>query len=259
MIIDMHCHALPGIDDGARDWNEALAIAQAAIWAGVTDLVLTPHFMPGIYENTTEKVLPLVEEFRRRLDQAYGFGFCEVGRPAGDQGPEAKFRIYPGCEAYLCPELPQLAASGKLPAINGSRCVLVELPQAEVPPYADRVLFELQAAGFCPIIAHPERNRALAEDPEILAKWIRRGIPAQLNAGSPLGKYGSRAKKTAELFVRRKMVHMVGSDCHRGDAYWPASPPGWGLAAAVLAGQPVKPDEPEPPPRVSWWNRICGR
>ncbi len=265
MLYDMHCHALPGIDDGARDWDEALAIARAAIEAGVTDLVLTPHYMPGVYENTIERVLPLVDELCQRINHTFGSGFCEVGR-AGGQSPEAKFRIYSGCEAYLCPELPDLAAAGKLQTINGSRYILVELPQAEVPPYAERVLFELQSAGFWPIIAHPERNRGLSENPEILVEWIRRGIPAQLNTGSLSGHYGSRAKKTAEQFIRRKMVHMVGSDCHRADNYWavpnpvltPVPPPGPGLAETTLAGRPVKLEDPGPPPKVSWWSRVTG-
>lgn len=197
-MIDFHCHILPGIDDGAKDWAESLATARYLSQQGVTAIVATPHYMDGFFTPTAQEVLSLAHELQQRIDQA-----------------GISVRIYPGSEAQLNPNLPELVQQGKVLTINNQgKYLLVELPFYEVPRYTEDTLFRLRLAGVTPILAHPERNEELARDIDQVAKLVETGCLVQLNLGSLHGMFGSAAEKAAKQLLKRGLVHVVGSDMH---------------------------------------------
>ncbi|RDV84794.1 tyrosine-protein phosphatase [Ammonifex thiophilus] len=152
-MIDIHTHILPGLDDGAEDLEEALSMARLALADGVTALVATPHVIRGSFFPSRQEILETVSLLNERL--------AEQGLP---------LRVLPGAEYRLEPDLPERLAKGELVPLNDAgRYLLVELPSTFVPPYAERVLYELQLQGVTPILAHPERNAELCRRPELLA------------------------------------------------------------------------------------------
>lgn len=237
-VVDMHCHILPGIDDGARTWADSLAMAQAAVRAGVTHLVATPHYIEGTYRNPRATVLALVAELRERL--------AEAGIP---------LEVFPGAEAHISPDLPARVKAGEVTTLNdGGRYLLVELPYIEVPSWAEDVLFQLQVQGVTPIIAHPERNRGLQKDPGLLYRWVERGALAQVDAASLSGGYGESARRAAGLMLDHRLAQVAGSDAHAPrqaghfTAVAQAAPRTSSLIAnCCLAGEPVPAPEPALP------------
>lgn len=243
-MLDMHCHILPGIDDGARTWEDSLAMARAAAAAGVTHLVATPHYMEGTYENFRAQVLERVDQLRERL-----------------AGADIPLEVFPGTEAYLSPDLPARVRAGEVMTVNdGGRHLLVELPYVEVPSWAEDVLFQLQVQGVTPVIAHPERNRDLQRNPALLARWVERGVLAQLDAGSPAGRYGRAAREAAARFLARRLIHMAGSDAHaphQAERFAELAAVAGGLEAAARAclwGEAVALPAPAPA-AVRGWRR----
>jgi protein-tyrosine phosphatase len=196
--MDLHSHLLPGLDDGARDTQEALQLMKTAANDGVAGIVATPHFVIGGYMPSRETILSNVEELRA-LAQAEGLSVS----------------IYPGSECYLEHGLIDLLNKGEVLTINdGGKYLLVELPRMNFPSHAHQLLFELQLEGITPILAHPERNIAIAREPNLLIELIDRGILTQMNSGSLLGFYGSKVQEVAYILMSHKMVHMIGTDSH---------------------------------------------
>lgn len=197
-MIDLHCHILPGLDDGAQTLDEALAMARIAVADGITDIVATPHTHNGLYMNKAEDILQAVSHLQEALNRE--------GIP---------IRIHPGSEVHIQVELLENILSGEtLTYGNHRKYVLLELPTLNLPRFMEQLLYELNVAGITPIIAHPERNLLLRENPELLANWVRHDAIAQLTAGSLLGLLGDRAKKAAEFMVKRRLIHMIASDGH---------------------------------------------
>lgn len=197
-MIDLHVHILPGLDDGAADLEEALAMARAAKNDGITCLVATPHYVTGWFAPEKGRVLEAVEELNRCL-AAEGIGVV----------------VLPGAEYRLEPDLPERYEKGELLTLGGkSRYLLVELPPGLLPPYAERVLFELQLCGVTPVLAHPERNGAPMHEQELLFKWAARGVLFQLTAASLKGAFGEGVRRAAQQFLRNGFVHLVASDAH---------------------------------------------
>ena len=196
-MYDLHNHLLPGIDDGARDWDMALAMARMAYDDGIRGLVFTPHnsaWWNGYY---TDKVEPLTAAFKQRLGEA--------GIP---------LEVAPGCEIYIDLDIPRRLKDGRAAVLNHSRYLLMELPFSSWPLYTDQVTFELQAAGYTVILAHPERYAAVMEKPERMQALAERGVMGQVTSGSLEGKFGSKAQKTAMLLLENHWAHYIASDAH---------------------------------------------
>ena len=197
-MVDMHCHVLPGVDDGARTTEEALEMMRMAAENGTEVLVATPHVIEGEW-------LP---EWPAIVDA------CERLQVAARQEGITSIRLCPGAElAMNWDMLPKLDGSGAY-CLNGGRYLLVELPATHVPDYADRFFFTLQARGIIPVIAHPERNQELISKPDILRQWCNQGMCVQLNGPSLLGRFGKKVKEMADLLVDNGLVHCIGSDGH---------------------------------------------
>ncbi|MGB9804438.1 tyrosine-protein phosphatase [Desulfofundulus sp.] len=208
-MIDLHAHILPGLDDGAPDLGEALSMAWLAVEDGIEFLVATPHVMEGEYSTDREAILSAVEQLNSHLDKY-----------------QIPLKILPGAEYRLEPDLPERLARGELVTLNdGGRYLLVELPPAFVPPYMERVLYELQLQGVTPIIAHPERNASFCRHPDLLQVLVCRGVPAQVTAGSLTGMFGREAARMAIYFLEHGLAHFVASDAHSSTGRTPVLSP----------------------------------
>ncbi len=209
-MIDLHGHLLPGIDDGARDMDQALAMARMAVKDGISVSVLTPHHLNGVYDNPAAKIREQVDQFRAKLDA---------------EGIELE--VWPGAECHLVPELPAALADGSAMTVaDRRRAVLVELPVHTIPMGATAILDDIRALGLTPIIVHPERNTALRQDPERLAEWVAMGCLAQVTAQSCTGRFGESVRKTAHWMVTQGLIHLVASDAHRDRRRIPQIKPG---------------------------------
>ncbi|MDN5293588.1 MAG: protein-tyrosine phosphatase, partial [Eubacteriales bacterium] len=200
-MLDLHSHILPGLDDGPETTSEALLMAKLASDDGIRGMVVTPHIMRGVYTNNRDTILSALEAFQRRIRR---------------EGIDLD--LLPGSEVFLDHETLDLFARGDLVTINDKgRFLLLEFGFQTIPSCTEDVLFHLMIKGVVPILAHPERNRSIIENPEILADFVDRGVLVQLNAGSLLGSFGPEVKKTAELLLLHGLAHVVATDCHSAE------------------------------------------
>ena len=194
---DLHCHILPGLDDGAPDGDVSCAMLQMAAECGTGDLFATPHVISGSWQPTWQIILQHVATLNQTAKE----------RQLG-------ITVHPGAEVALDWSLLELLPGPGHYCLAGGRFILVELPLGNLPTYADDFLFALQARDFLPILAHPERNPDVKKNPQLLQRWLERGIYAQLNASSLTGTMGSRTQATAEALLAYGGIHFIGSDAH---------------------------------------------
>lgn len=198
-MIDLHCHILPGVDDGSEDLTTSLDMAAMAAGSGVHAIVATPHCnIPGLRPNYADRALYDAVRALRGAVQDAGIAL----------------QIYAGAEIFFTPEVPLLLENRWLPTLNGSRYLLVEFPFDAPEEYMTRGLEEIKAAELTPIVAHPERYFAVQLEPGIFIDWFQRGFALQLNKDSILGRLGSRAERAAQWALRRGLAHVVASDAH---------------------------------------------
>lgn len=198
-MIDSHCHILPGIDDGAHTVETALKMARAAVGSGTHMLICTPHHLNGVYINHADNVRQTLNDLQQRLTDA------DIDLP-----------LYPGSELHLVPELPSQVLDGTALTYNDcGKAALVELPKASIPVGVDTILEQLLYRGVTPVIAHPERNLALARHPERLGEWVSWGCKAQITAQSCSGDFGERLQRLCRRWLEFGWIHLIASDAHR--------------------------------------------
>lgn len=195
-MIDIHCHALPGVDDGAASMDMALEMLSRAAEEGITGAILTPHIAPGAGVDRA---------------QLHGERFAELEEAARDAAVEVDLHL--GAEVAFRFGLAQVAAwpSARL---AGGPFVLVDLDPGPLSPGLEQGLFELRTAGYRPILAHPERHGQLARSPQIIQRLREQDLFLQIDAGSLLGQFGRRARVAAEMLVELGWVEFVASDGH---------------------------------------------
>ena len=197
-MIDMHSHILPGIDDGAADWDQSLAMARVAVEDGIKEMVCTPHWFLGKYENDRQNVLPRFAEFKKRLASA-----------------EIPLKAHPGTELRIDISILDRLKAGTLLTLNdGSGYVLLELPDETLPENLHEFFWNLQINGYRPILSHVERNSWLRKNPHILFNWVQNGILTQITAASLLGAFTEEIREFALFLVDHRLVHMVVTDTH---------------------------------------------
>ena len=193
-MIDVHCHILSGMDDGARSFEESLEMAKMAIADGITHVVATPH-ASGEFRFSYQRVKSAAAELQKAVGE--------------------RLKLATGCDFHLNPE--NLAALKSSPAafcIHQKDYLLVEFNEFAIPPAMDQTLYEIQLAGIRPIITHPERNAVIRSQPERLEKWVRNGCYGQVTGGSLLGVFGPGPLRTSMSWIARGLVHVVASDAH---------------------------------------------
>ncbi|MCM3735363.1 tyrosine protein phosphatase [Bacillus cytotoxicus] len=197
-MIDLHCHILPSVDDGAGTLTDSLKMAQTAVTEGIHTIVATPHHQNGKYINERAEILHQVEQLNEAL-----------------QEHDIPLTVLPGQEVRLYGDLLADYEAGKILTLNETnKYILIEFPSNHVPRYAEQMLYELRVKGMIPIIVHPERNAELIERPDKLYNLVNKGALTQVTAGSLLGNFGKKIKKFSLQLVEHNLTHMIASDAH---------------------------------------------
>lgn len=240
-MIDLHCHLLPGIDDGPATIDDSLALARAASAAGITTALATPHVSPR-YPNDVATIASLVYELNERL--------------AAEQ---IALQVLPGAEIALTSavEMPSERLAGL--ALGGGGWLLIEPPFTPAAGGIDALVLELVGRGARVVLAHPERCPGFQRDRAVLRSLVRAGVLTSVTAGSLVGRFGAQVRRFSLELMSEGLVHNVASDAHDDVD----RPPGiadhlaraglqplerWltsQVPEAILAGDPLP-----PPPRV---------
>lgn len=196
---DLHVHILPGLDDGASDWQEACEIARTAWKAGACRLVATPHYIPGAFEPDPATIKDGVRKLQDMLMRE-----------------RIPIDVIPGAEVHLNPDIDLDFAEKRILPLGDSGFVLVELPFDILPGYFTDALFRLRLKGCGAVLAHPERNREMRRNIGFLREVVDSGVYVQVNAGSLVGAYGREVQTFACKMVKENLFHFIGSDAHSG-------------------------------------------
>lgn len=196
-MIDIHCHILPGVDDGPGKIDESLKMARKAVDEGIKTIIATPHHKNNKYENVKGSILQNVESFNKQLINE-----------------DIPLTIFPGQEIRIYGEILEDYQKGEILPLNMSKFIFIEFPTASVPKYSERMLYNLQLEGFTPIIVHPERNKEIIENPKQLYNFVKNGILTQVTAASITGHFGKSIKKFSEQLILHNLTHFVASDAH---------------------------------------------
>jgi protein-tyrosine phosphatase len=196
-VIDIHNHILPGLDDGAKDMPEALAMAEMAASDGITHIVCTPHAFPDVYFPELERVREAFGAFKASL--------AETRIPMD---------LFLGHDIHLVPEPLDWLKSGRVLTLNGGRYCLVEPPEFFSPAELESILFVLRREGYRPIITHPERYAAFLDAPGLVDRLAEQGNFMQVTAGALRGRFGRPAQAFCRRMARRRLIHLVASDAH---------------------------------------------
>jgi len=201
-MIDLHSHIMYGVDDGVRTIEGSLILLRKASLNGITDIVLTPHYIKD-----TDYDIDNLEK-KRRLEILKE----ELRKTKID------INIYLGNEVYIDDDITSLIENGNIATINNSRYVLMELPLNQEFPFLEEVLNKLKKRNLRPIIAHPERYVIYYNDYDFFDNLIKSGCLFQCNIGSLYGDYGRNSKKMLIGLLKRDMVHFFGSDVHHASS-----------------------------------------
>ncbi|GAB2538113.1 tyrosine-protein phosphatase [Gracilibacillus alcaliphilus] len=197
-MIDIHCHILPGVDDGAKHNADSIQMAQSAVSQGINTIIASPHHLNGSYNNTKDDIIAAVDQLNKKLNEE-----------------SIPLTILPGQETRINGEMLTDLDNGELLPLNKtSGYLFVELPSNHVPRYTKQLLFDLQLKDIKPIIVHPERNQELIENPNILYDLVSNGTLTQVTAASVAGKFGKKIRKFSLQLIEANLTHFIASDAH---------------------------------------------
>jgi protein-tyrosine phosphatase len=197
-FVDLHCHWISGIDDGAPSDTESLAMLRALRAAGFDRVVATPHMRIGMFDNQ-----------RADLESAYARMLPVLGGEA--DLPEVGL----ACEHYFDDTVYRRLLAGEALPYPGGRAALLEFYGIDFPPVLQERLFDLRRRQLLPVIAHPERYRVFWRSPEVLERLVDSGVGTLLDAAALVGKYGREPQRCAETLLERGLYHAACSDAHR--------------------------------------------
>lgn len=205
MKVDIHTHVLPGIDDGARDWDETLQMLLKSVESGVTDLIATPHCVPWEKGVPVEEIIKLCQEAKTKLEMEYG----------------KSLHIYPGHEVYYVPGIVEAIKEGEVLSLAGTKYVLVEFKPASTYQELFRAARELRDAGYFPIYAHVERYECL-RDMKKMDELKDMGVLFQMNIKSLQAGIFDRCSRRAKKYLKKEKIDFLASDMHHGeeDCWW---------------------------------------
>jgi protein-tyrosine phosphatase len=216
-LIDLHSHILPGIDDGAADLGVSLQMARAAVSGGVQVMACTPHIMQGLWNNTGPDIRRATEALQSALDTE--------GVP---------LKLVTGADLHVVYDMLAGLRSGRFLSLADSRYVLLELPHHVAPARLDDCFYGLLAAGFVPILTHPERLTWLEAHYASIRRLAASGVWMQITAGSLLGSFGRRARYWGERMIAEGVAHVLASDAHDAERRPPDLREGREAAAQLI-------------------------
>jgi protein-tyrosine phosphatase len=259
-FVDIHCHLIPGIDDGAKNWDETLAMARMAVVDGIGTIVVTPHQLGNYAHNDAATVRARTSELQTFLEHH-----------------RLPLRVLPGADVRIESDLAARIARGEVMSLaDRRRHILLELPHELYIPL-DRLLGELAAQDLVGILSHPERNAGILKQTSVVRPLVAAGCLMQVTAGSLLGAFGGESQKFSEWLIEQGLVHFISTDAHGPKSRRPlmrhafnrvVELGGWETAiavccknpAAVAAGQSVNarqnvaaPTRPRPASRLGTW------
>ena len=200
LMYDIHCHLLPGIDDGADNLEQSLALANHAVADGITHLVATPHIQPGVYENNSASIMAAFACFQA--------GLIAHGIP---------LKIAMAAEVRLCPEIIPMLGQAEIPlfkAKDGRQTMLLELPHSHVPVGTEQMIDWLMKQHIDILIAHPERNKELMRNKTKIEVLHDLGCKLQITARSVTGGFGQLSQQVAGYILKQGWCDVLASDAH---------------------------------------------
>ncbi len=260
-MIDLHCHILPGLDDGPESIEESMEMCRIAVDDGIETIVATPHMLNGMFPVDRAAVLEGVRGMVEALSEA-----------------SIPLKILPGADVHMDQSVPGCLDRGELITLADlGRHLLLELPQDIVPDGTGELLFQVQLKGVTPIITHPERNIAIQQNAALLHDLVDAGSLMQITAGSLTGAFGTRVRKCALRLLGSGMAHLVSSDAHNTGHRSPTLSEAMRVVereagreealrvfqerpSRILEGAHVEVPEPlidqEPPKKRSFWKKL---
>lgn len=199
-MIDLHCHMLPGIDDGPKTMDQALEMAVFAVEQGIKRCVLTPHIHPNVFDNDFKSIQSIYKVFESEL-----------------MDKDIPLQVGMAAEVRVCAELPIMISQNKIPFLgkwNGLDVILLEFPHDNVPLGADKLISWLIQKNIVPLIAHPERNKFIIRHPDKIKPFLDMGCLLQITADSITGLFGEDSQKCAINFIEKDSVCVIASDAH---------------------------------------------
>lgn len=197
IIVDIHNHVLPGLDDGPTNVEEAIELAGNAVANGITHLIATPHHGNGNFNNNGPTIKYLVNKLNEHLKRA-----------------QMPITILEGMQVHLTERLLSGIPENLVTLAGSGKYLLIELPENEIPHYTAEVFFKMQLQGYIPIISHPERHTAIRKDPNRLFELVKWGAFVQINASSLKGGNGRGLQKFTLKLCKHRLVHFMASDAH---------------------------------------------
>lgn len=196
-LTEIHCHILPKVDDGAQTLKETVQMLRMEAAAGVTRIVLTPHYRRGMFETPEKEIVHRFLKLREMVEQA---------------GIEIK--LYLGREYYADSDLIDNLRKCRFLTLNRTNYVLIEFPYEEEFRKLRNCVYEVVSEGYIPIIAHVERYSCIRHDMELLEELIDLGAYIQVNAGAVLGNSGMKQKRFCKKLMKNDYIHFIASDAH---------------------------------------------
>lgn len=196
-LCDIHCHVIPGVDDGAADYKEALNMLKWEYQEGVRMIIATPHFRTDMFETSREIVVQRFRELRQRAKEAK----CGI-------------ELYLGCEFHSNMDMVKYLKQNPAYTMAGSRYVLVEFSSTDEKKYIQERLYSALCNGYKPVIAHIERYHCVRKEAHFIGDLIEMGAQVQVNAGSILGEMGFSVKRFTRKLLKQEFIHYIGSDAH---------------------------------------------
>ena len=193
-MVDIHCHIIPGVDDGSRSWEMTREMCRIAADDGVRHIVATPHCNDE-YSYDRERY----EELKDKLTEA----------------SEGRIEFSIGCDFHFSFEnITDAIKNPKRYSINGTRYLLIEFSDYGIPPNLGELLFQFTGRGMVPIVTHPERNPLLLRRPEKVLELVDAGALVQVTANSVTGFWGEKARSVSEWLLAQGAIHVIASDAH---------------------------------------------
>lgn len=196
-FVDVHCHLLPGVDDGAKTLGQAVEMARMACADGIDTVICTPHQLGSYRHNSGPELRRRVQRLQQDLDRA-----------------GVDLEVLPGADVRIEPDMVPLLRQGEVLSLaDQNKHVLLELPHEIYFPL-EGVLDELEAVQMVGVLSHPERNQGVMKQPDVLFGLVERGCLMQVTAGSLMGTFGGHCQEVAEWILRHDLCHLLATDAH---------------------------------------------
>jgi protein-tyrosine phosphatase len=214
LVIDIHCHLLPEVDDGPKSWDVAVEMCRMAVADGITHSVATPHANDR-YAYDRRYLAGLLDELRLRV------------------GPSLKLSL--GCDFHLSYDnLERVLEEPQTYTIGNTNYLLIELSNYSVPVQLSNCFTQLADRGLTPILTHPERNPILQQTPQRVLEWAEQGCLVQVTASALTGSWGERPEIVARWLLDRSAVHVLSTDAHDTKRRIPVLSAGRDRAAEIV-------------------------